>query len=265
MHIELTGDLSTKTFLNILKRFIARRGYCKNINSDNGTNFVGTKNELSKLLQNLTTDLETKQFLSKYDIQWHFIPARSPHFGGIWEAAVKSIKSHLIKVLSNTHLTYEQLYTVLCQIEAILNSRALTALSSDPNDLDALTPAHFLVGDKLIAIPERDVVNIPVNRLKLYEILQQITQHFWRRWSVEYLTSLQQRVKWKLDAPTTPKVGDLVLLTKDNFPVLQWKLARITQLHAGTDKVVRVVTVRTPNGIVKRSVTKISILPSNSI
>lgn len=152
------------------------------------------------------------------DIKWHFIPAKSPHFSGLWEAAVKSIKTHLIKVTGNARLTYEQLYTLLRQIEAVLNSRPLTALSTDPNDLYALTPAHFLVGDSLVAIPERDVGDVPVNRLKMFERLQHMLQHFWRRWRFEYLSSLQQRTKWKTNIGSSPKLGELVILREDNVP-----------------------------------------------
>ncbi|GJQ71955.1 hypothetical protein Trydic_g3063 [Trypoxylus dichotomus] len=93
-------------------------------------------------------------------------------------------------------LNYEEFYTVIAQIEAVLNSRPLAPLTNDPNDLIALSPSHFLIGDYLTAIPE-EKVQPPLNRVRRYKQLQQIAQHFWRRWSREYLSSLQQRTKWK--------------------------------------------------------------------
>lgn len=94
-------------------------------------------------------------------------------------------KYHLKHILSNLSLTYEELYTVLVQIEAILNSRPLSPLSNDSKDFIPLTPAHFLIGDSLIALPQRDFQDI--NKLNKYKRLQQLVQHFWWRWNVEYL------------------------------------------------------------------------------
>ncbi|KAG5891966.1 hypothetical protein JTB14_003052 [Gonioctena quinquepunctata] len=125
----------------------------------------------------------------------------------------------------------------------------------------ALTPAHFLVGDSMIAVPQRDVTELPTNRLKLFQRLQQLTQHFWKRWSLEYITSLQQRSKWKAKIPESVRTNSLVLLREENLPPMQWRLGRIVAVHPGRDNVVRVVSVLTKNGVVKRSVTKVSALP----
>lgn len=264
VHIELAGDLTTDTFLNCLKRFVARRGFCTDVYSDNGTNLVGGKNKLYEAytwIKNSVADVQSRDYLLKNKITWHFIPPRAPHFGGLWEAVVKSAKTHLVRVVGDAHLTYEQLYTVLCQIECILNSRPLTPLSVEPNDESALTPGHFLIGDSLAAIPERVPDNVSVNRLKLYERLQTIVSHFWKRWSSEYLHSVQQRTKWKSDTSSAVKIGSLVLLKEDNLPVMQWITGRIVATHPGADNVVRVVSVKTNSGTFKRSVVKICVLP----
>jgi len=97
---------------------------------------------------------------------WKFIPPRSPHFRGIWEAAVKSFKNHLRRVAKDTLFTFEEFNTLIIEIEAILNSRPLTLLSSDPDDLSSLTPSHFLIGGPS-SIPERDFTNISINRICL--------------------------------------------------------------------------------------------------
>ncbi|XP_026467848.1 uncharacterized protein LOC113371436 [Ctenocephalides felis] len=131
--------------------------------------------------------------LSDDGINWHFIPAKSPHFGGIWEVGIKSCKSHLKRILGNACLTFEDFYTILTQIEAILNSMPISPLSSDPNDLNPLTPGHFLIGKSSTSIPDPNVLDIPENRLGRYQHLQRLAQHFWKRWHKEYISGLQSR------------------------------------------------------------------------
>ncbi|XP_076230264.1 uncharacterized protein LOC143176045 [Nomia melanderi] len=192
VHLELAIDMTTQSFLNCLKRFIARRGLCHTIFSDNGTNFIGARNELldlSKLLVDKEHRERVEKFLSENKIQWHLTPPRAPHFGGLWEGAVKSTKNHLKRVIGETRLTYEEMYTVLTQVEACLNSRPLSPLSDDPADLSPLTPGHFLTGDSLTAFPEPDLKHIQENRLSRYQHLQSMLQHFWQRWQAEYLIS----------------------------------------------------------------------------
>nr|XP_012232668.1 PREDICTED: uncharacterized protein LOC105678150 [Linepithema humile] len=224
IHIELVSDLSTPAFLNALKRFIACRGLCINIYSDNGTNFKGAQNELHAFYELLTSASHqeaVEQHCSGRAIQWHFIPPYSPHLGGIWEAGIKSVKTHLKKILSEALLSFEEMYTVLTQIEAVLNSQPLTPISSDPTDLRALTPGHFLIGEALNAISQR-FIDIPSNRLTRFQYLTKLVQSFWSRWSKEYLSTLQQRFKWnREDLVSLVKIGTLVILRDDQTPSMQ--------------------------------------------
>lgn len=158
-------------------------------------------------------------------------------------------------------MTYENLCTIVVQIEAILNSRPLTAISEDPNDLTPLTPGHFLIGDRLNAVPQSNLQHLANNRLTHYQLLQQMIQHFWARWSSEYLNQLQQRSKWKVNKTCSLTPGSLVLLKDDNTSPLQWKLERVLHLHPGKDQIVRVVSVKTSAGIIKRAVQKLCLLP----
>ncbi|GBM00440.1 hypothetical protein AVEN_179245-1 [Araneus ventricosus] len=152
VHLEIVNSCSTDAFIGALKRFIARRGKPSDIYSDNGTNFVGANNELRKILKDLFNKESTgkiEDFIASEGIVWHFNPPATPYFGGLWEAGVKSLKSHLKRVVGNTVLTHEEFSTLVIQVEAVLNSRPLCNLSSDPNDDFVLTPAHFLVGSSL--------------------------------------------------------------------------------------------------------------------
>ena len=265
VHIELVSDLSTESFLNCLKRFISRRGKCNTIFSDNGKNFVGANNalkDLNQLLQNKHFQNSITNFLSNENIQWSFIPPHAPHFGGLWESTVKSAKNHLKRVIGETRLTFEELYTVLSQVEACMNSRPLSPLSNDPNDLTPLTPGHFLIGDSLKAIPQTDIRELNTQRLNRYEHLQQMLQHFWQRWYQEYLPELQRRQNWQTTNANKIKPGIMVLIKEDNMPPMQWPLGRIEEIHPGRDGITRVISIRVSRGIIKRPVAKVCILPS---
>ncbi|XP_055629207.1 uncharacterized protein LOC129770406 [Toxorhynchites rutilus septentrionalis] len=263
VHLELVSGLSTAKFLQALRRFTARRGKPAEIFSDNGTNFVGARKELAELISNLSNRKyheAIQQECSTSGISWHFIPPGAPHFGGLWEAAVRSAKKHLLRVIGYSSVSYEDFLTLLVQIEGCLNSRPLTQLSDDPDDLQPLTPAHFLVGTSLDALPDSDYTSTPSNRLSHWQLIQQQQQHFWRRWRVEYLSQLQARVKnWK--PPITIQPGRLVIMVDENQPPMRWRMARIHQVHPGSDGVIRVVTLRTATGFLKRPVTKICMLP----
>ncbi|GFY36861.1 integrase catalytic domain-containing protein [Trichonephila clavipes] len=153
VHLELVSDLSTAAFLAALRRFIARRSCPSKIISDNGSNFKGASSHLRKLVD-LCLQEEVQNFLSLKGIEWSFIPPYTPHFGGLWESAIKSAKQLLIKATNSVLLNFEECSTLLIQIEACLNSRPLTELSPDPSDFTALTPAHFLVGGPIHQFPE---------------------------------------------------------------------------------------------------------------
>ena len=103
IHIEVVSDLSTNALIASLRRFVSRRGLCSDIYSDNATNFIGAKAELRDLKKLFLTEYRQSEILKYFidhGIQWHTIPPRSPHFGGLWEAAVKSAKYHLKRVLA---------------------------------------------------------------------------------------------------------------------------------------------------------------------
>ncbi|XP_033222655.1 uncharacterized protein LOC117176509 [Belonocnema kinseyi] len=134
--------------------------------SNNGTCFVGANNELEQLGRFLTNESQNlSETIANMGVSWHFIPAYSPHFDGIWEAGVRSTKYHLKRVAGNNVLTVEEFYTLLVQEEGLPNSRPLTPLFSDPNDFSPLTPAHFLIGRPINSVADPDLSHLPENRL----------------------------------------------------------------------------------------------------
>ncbi|XP_055613967.1 uncharacterized protein LOC129760346 [Uranotaenia lowii] len=263
VHLELVSDLTTDRFIQALRRFVGRRGKCAEILSDNGTNFVGARNKMKDLIKLLNDPLHREQVAKECvntGIQWKFSPPSAPHFGGLWEAAVRSAKTHLLKVLGEEPVSPEDFNTLLIQVEACLNSRPLTPCSDDPNDLEPLTPAHFITGSSLQEVPDEDLSDVPFNRLGKCQQVQKRFQQFWKRWRREYLCQLQGRTKrWK--SPVGIHEGTLVVLKDENLPPLRWKMARIQQTYPGSDGVVRVVKLKTAQGYIDRPVEKICILP----
>src|SRR5439155_15589177 len=142
--------LSTNGFIAALTRFISRRGLPSDIYCDGGTNFVGAKTEIQQFVNMVSSEAHRKQtseFGSVRGVNFHFNPPRAPHHGGLWEAGVKSMKLHLCKIMEDRTLSIEEFSTLLAEVEACLNSRPITPMSTDPNDFDFLTPGHFLIGD----------------------------------------------------------------------------------------------------------------------
>ncbi|XP_011883823.1 PREDICTED: uncharacterized protein LOC105570973 [Vollenhovia emeryi] len=212
VHIELVEDLTTESFLAALKRFISRRGKIQNMYSDNGRNFVGADRVLQQTIEDEEFKGAVQEFAANEQMQWHFIPPRSPHYGGLWESAVRSMKLLLKRTLGEVCLKVGEMTTVLAQVEAVLNSRPLTPLSEDPSDLIALTPGHVLIGNSLQAYPERNLQEIPINRLSRWQYTEQLKQCLCSRWRKEYLATCQQRRKWKTDSGAKFEVGQLVML-----------------------------------------------------
>lgn len=251
VHIELASELSTDAFLAALKRFVARRGRCSQIISDQGRNFVGASNYLNTLMSDAA---------SSQEIKFSFSPPGSPHFNGLAEAGIKAVKTHLARVVGHQRLTYEEFYTVLSQVEATLNSRPLTPLSCDANDFTALTPGHFLTMEPLSCLPEENFVDQSISPLHRWKLIQKMHQDFWRRWQNEYIHTLQQRVNWNKSRDNLA-VGTLVLIVNEQTSPLLWNLGRVVALHPGADKICRVATVKTAVGEYKRPVVKLCPLP----
>ncbi|XP_062705397.1 uncharacterized protein LOC134287511 [Aedes albopictus] len=263
VHLELISDMTTEAFVAALHRFTARRGVPREIHSDNGSNFRGARNELHELFELFRSEAlgnEINDFCLPREISWHFIPPEAPNFGGIWEAAVKSAKFHLKRTLKDARLTFEKYVTVLVQVEAILNSRPLYSVSSDPGDPEVITPGHFLIGRPLTAIPEPSYEGSPVNRLSRWQYLQKLREGFWHKWKREYLQSLQGRNKNR-NKQSNIQPGMIVLLEEKDTPPQRWKLGKIVRTYPGTDELVRTVDVQVEESIYKRPITKIAVLP----
>ncbi|XP_015124590.1 uncharacterized protein LOC107046481, partial [Diachasma alloeum] len=130
VHLEFVSRQTTDAFIEAYKRFTGRRGIPEVMYSDNATTFVGASTVLNKLYKQPSREnLQIQAALATNGTQWSFSPPRAPHFGGKWEAAVKSTK-YLKRVLGSTTFTYEELNSIMIQIEACLNTRPITKMWS---------------------------------------------------------------------------------------------------------------------------------------
>ncbi|XP_068158249.1 uncharacterized protein, partial [Drosophila tropicalis] len=194
----------------------------------------------------------------------------APHFGGLWEASVKSAKTLALKNISNASLTFEELLTVFSDVEAILNSRPIAPTSDDPNDFNALTPGHLLIGTELTSVPESLLYHStdpPGKELRYLDRWQRETylkQQFWTLWARDYVHNLQQRSKWIYEKANVA-LGQLVIVHEDNVTAQHWPLARVVSVNAGPDDKIRVVELKTAKGIFKRPIHKIAPLPESFI
>lgn len=261
IHLEVVTDYSASAFLAAFHRFAARRGLPSRMCSDQGTTFVGASSELrAQLRRALDMGGPVARVLADEGTEWTFIPPSAPHFGGLWEAGVRSLKHHLRRVVGEHALTYEEYATLLARVEACLNSRPLCPLTDDPRDLDVLTPGHFLIGRPLLAPPEPNIRAEPENRLRRWQLIQQMAEHLWERWSHEYLTQLQNRRKWT-NPEDAPQTGELVLIKDERAPPSRWPMGRISALHPGPDGHVRVADVQLAETTLTRPLVKLVRLP----
>ncbi len=257
IHIELCADLTTEEFLAAFKRFCARRGTPTHLYSDNGSNFLGARNELQDIqrLHSMAKEPFT-QLCSETSISWHFIPPRTPHFGGLWESGVKSMKLLLRKVISPHSLRFHELSTILTEVEAVLNSRPLKSMTStDPNDI-VLTPGHFLIGRPLKSPPTAQASQAKISSLRRWKLIQRLQQDLWQLWQATHIQSLESRNKWNTIEPDF-NVGDLAYLKDETLGYRDWPIARVTSVYPGDDGHVRAVDVQCKGKVYRRPTHKL--------
>ncbi|GBM69963.1 hypothetical protein AVEN_210613-1 [Araneus ventricosus] len=178
VHIEIVRDLTSEAFIAALKGFIGRRGKPAEIYSDCGTNFIAAVRELKRVVASLTKDELVNKFFADESIRWKFNPPAAPHFGGLWEATIKSAKLHLKRTIGKQILTYEEFLTLIIQIEACLNSLPLCQISEDPSEPSVLRSDHFIIGTALTTIPEKNLFDEKISSLKRWKPTQQYFRVF---------------------------------------------------------------------------------------
>jgi len=256
VHLELVLSLSTESFLQSLRRFVARRGRPSTIYSDNGTNFVGAENGFETLNWAI---IERNSGTQR--IQWKFNPPTATWWGGFWERLIRVMKDLLKRVLGKALLNHEELMTTVCDIEAVINSRPLCYVSTETDDLMPLTPSMFIQDITCSKLPEVDNLDRK-GFARRWKYRQSIKDTLRIRFRKEYLSQLiQRRGKKRGDI----KVGDVILIGTDNMKRMDWPLGKVITLFPGKDGITRVVEVKTSNGILTRPVQRVYPLEVSSL
>ena len=252
IHLELVVDLTTTTFIRCLKRFSARRGLPRMILSDNAKTFKAA----GRLMQTIFRDKELKDHLMHSGVEWKFNLEKAPWWGGLFERMVKVTKRCLRKIVGQAKFSYDEMHTAIVEIEAIINSRPLSFLNAEDTE-EPLTPSHLLVGRRLLNLP--DNLTHYVDKDPDFEVdsesvqkrvrhLANVLNHFWRRWTKEYLLELREahrQRRQRADAPTADvKPGDIVLIHDQEHPRGFWKMGQVESLIVGRDGRVRGASLR---------------------
>ena len=157
------------------------------------------------------------------------------------------------------HLNDESLQTLFCEVESILNSRPLTQVTDDPNDLEALTPNHLLLLQPRQGLPPGLFTKSDNYVRRRWRQVQYLADLFWKRWTKEYLPSLQQRQKW-LQPKRNVAVGDIVLIVDSASARGSWPMGRVIEIMADHKGFVRFVRVKTKTGVLLRPIDKLCLL-----
>ncbi|XP_064462464.1 uncharacterized protein LOC135373131 [Ornithodoros turicata] len=218
--------------------------------SDNFRTFKRVRRDLT--LDRLSQHPQVSGFLTGRRLSWKFIVERAAWWGGFWERLIRTVKTCLRKILGRSTLGYEDLATILAEIEAVMNSRPLTYVSEDPNDFAAITPSHFLVGHRLTALPSREpraaTGSTPVDLRRRWIYQERLTDRLWEKWTKEYILSLRSANTCKPVQSRSVKVGDLVLISAEQRPRISWPLGRVSQVRVSPDGRIRSCEVTLPGG-----------------
>ena len=204
--------------------------------SDNGTNLVGGGTELKSSISEWNESQISASMKQSY-IDWKFNTPTASHFGGFYEREIRTIRKILNSILTeqNIKLTFEELNTVMCEAESVLNSRPLSRLSDDPSDLEPLTPNHLLLCHNFATFPPGVFKNEDIYVRKRWRQVQYLTNLFWTRWRKEYMLLLQERKKWTVKSENL-ETGDIVLLNEANVPRNMWPVGRVIEVKMDDQK-----------------------------
>ncbi|XP_035657338.1 uncharacterized protein LOC118403009 [Branchiostoma floridae] len=262
VHIEKADSLDTDSCISALRRFVARRGQAKQIWSDNGTNLVGAKAEMEKEIKKWN-ERQISETMLKKNVDWRFNPPTGSHFGGVWERQIRSIRQVLNAISKQKLQDDEGLRTLFCEVEYIINGRPITAVSMDINDVEALTPNHLLTMRSGPSLPPSLTDKSDLYAKRRWKQVQYLADQFWKRWTREYLTALQERQKWG-KVRRNFAVGDIVIMKDDQTPRGAWPRGKIVQVMPDRRGLVRRVQVKTQRNILERPIDKlVCILPED--
>ena len=244
VHLEIVSDLSVETFLLAFRQFASCKSLPRQIISDNASTYLAAAEELHKLFESNTL----KEALAHQNVTWHFIPKRAAWYGGFWEHLIGLTKWAVKRILGRAFVTLPKLETIVVEIEAMLNDRPLTYVSSETTDPEALTPAHLIYGWRILSVPhtldDPEELADPSyigdqDMRKQVDMHSKLIQRFWSHQRKEYLTALREFYRSTGHNKQVIRKGDIVVV-HDDSPRLHWKLAIVEEPIKGNDGLVHV-------------------------
>ena len=262
VHLEMVPDLTVDAFIRAFRRFVSRRTTPAIIYSDNAKTFKSAEKEIRECYTMLNSP-KFQEFISEQLIQWKYICPISPWWGGYWERLMKTIKIPLRKVLGKSFLSADEMYTVLTEVEAMVNSRPLCAVNDEPDCQNYLTPANFLTGKPLINLPLHPLhgkeAYTTASRKQLNILMmnqEKSLRSIWKMWREEYIRSLGVCPDIRNNVPI--KENDLVMVSDNSTPRCTWSIGRIAELIQGRDGRIRSVIVKNKGKLRTRPIQMIS-------
>ncbi|CAI5668824.1 unnamed protein product [Oreochromis niloticus] len=254
IHIEMVNDMSADAFINGLRCFVSIRGAVRQIRCDQGSNFVGAKNDMYNALKQMDVSRLTA-FLAERQCDFIMNAPHSSHVGGVWERQIRTVRNVLRSTLSLSpgRLDDACLRTLFYEAMSIVNSRPLTVDNpNDPNGPEPLTPNHLLTMKPTGALPPPGMfIREDMYARKRWRHIQYLAEQFWNRWRREYLSNIATRQRWHISRRNL-KVGDIVIERMDDLPRNEWRLARVEETVADKDGLVRKVKIRLGDQKMKR-------------
>lgn len=244
IHIELLDGLTTDAFINALRCFISLRGSVRTLDSDNGTNFVGGKNELNRQWLN-SMNSSAKDFFIERQIEFVFSTPTASHQGGVWERQIRTIRAVLNEIFLkySNRIDTASLRTAFCEVTAIVNNRPLSIVNINNHEELPLTPNMILTGKPESTPPPPGDFKEDIYCRARWKRVQCLAEEFWRRWKLDYLKNITQRQTWR-SSKENLRVNDMVLVVDLDSPRNCWKIGRIEEVHRGEDGLVRKAKVR---------------------
>ncbi|XP_048252604.1 uncharacterized protein LOC125380888 [Haliotis rufescens] len=258
VHLDILRSMDSDAFLMAFRRFASLRGKPYELISDQGSNFRGAKTELHEALASMEPDLAAQ--LARHKVRFVFNVPHAPHFGGVWEREIKSVKYGLRVALGDQTVKEPVLRTILAEVAVILNSKPLAYVSSDVRDVDPVTPNILLIGRHDASLPQ---VVYPADELlsrRRWHHSQVLADHFLVHFVKYYLPDMQLRTKWQKERQNL-KMNDVVMIVDPQLLRAQWPVGRVTKTYPGTDGCVRTATVSVKDKEYTRPITRLIPLP----
>ena len=255
IHIELLESMDASSFICALRRFFALRGPVSILRCDRGTNFIGGKSELEDALREMD-QRQVKGYVNNHGCEWIFNPPHASHFGGAWERQIGTIcrvLEAMFAELGSHQLTHELLVTLMAEVTAIVNARPISAIPTDADEPQPLSPSMLLtMKTRPLGPPPGNFVPPDVYARRRWRRVQYLADQFWIRWRREYLQSMQTWTKWE-EPKRNLRTGDVVLVKEEGAYRNDWPVGRVSEAIESDDGRVRKAQVEIVRGAAKKT------------